>query len=379
MPDDKLLYTWLNSIESITPAKKNELLRHFGDIEALYNASPDDYKEIGIKSDMAPMQALSNKTLIFAESEISRAEDMGITLITQKDDRYPSSLLNLYDPPIMLYAVGDTSLLSNELSFCIVGSRHPSEYGITAAISVSSQLAQCGFTVVSGLAVGIDSAAHKGALRARGKTIGVAGCGLAVDYPSGNKALRDEIKEKGLIISEFSLDMNALAGNFPQRNRILSGLSLGVAVMEAGVRSGALITAKYAREQNKDVFALPGNITSPNSGGTNELIADGAQVLLSADAIIAEYMVRFPKLFEIGQKETEEIKAYSEEAYEAAVCFAEKEFDKKIVKALKKGELHVNEIVKLSGEDISKVNARLTMLQIKGIVREKPGRMYELN
>lgn len=372
MKDNTLLYIWLNSIEALSPARKRNLMEYFGDIDSLFGASEADYIKSGLKCETSALEALCRKNLDFAKTEFERAQNMGISLIPYGNRDYPPALYNIYDPPILLYAAGDVSLLQNELAFCIVGSRYSSEYGITAASSIAFKLAGAGFTIVSGLAVGIDSAAHKGALRARGKTIGVAGCGLTVDYPSGNRALRKEILEKGLIISEFPLDTNALAGNFPQRNRILSGLSLGTAVIEAGKRSGALITARYAREQNKDVFALPGNITSPNSSGTNELIADGAQVLLSAENILAEYFVRYPKYFR------QDFGSYSEEAYKSAACFYDDEFNDNIIKLLKDGEMHVDDIAKASGEDISKVNAHLTILQIKGLVREKPGRRYEL-
>ena len=241
----------------------------------------------------------------------TRAQKLGISFVCIEDEIYPENLLNIYDPPILLYAKGDMSLLKRELCFCIVGSRECSPYGLTAAMQISSQLAECGMVIVSGLAIGIDSAAHQGAMKVDGKTIGVAACGINVDYPAGNGAVRRKIAEDGLIISEFPLDYNVFPHNFHKRNRIMSGLSVGVAVIEAGLRSGALITARHAKEQNRDVFSLPGNITSRTAAGCNKLISEGVTPILGAETILSEYLLKYPHLFEIDDY-FEEYKAQQE-------------------------------------------------------------------
>ncbi|MBO4896944.1 MAG: DNA-processing protein DprA [Clostridia bacterium] len=376
---ETVYYLWLNLKEKISKSTKFELLEHFGSAEKLFKADKDAYNECRILSG-GDIEALCDKSLKEAEKELKKAQSMGVSLVTADSPEYPKELLNMPDPPVLLYAVGDTSLLNEKLPFCIVGTRHASGYGLSAAMQIAGQIAECGMTVISGCALGIDSAAHKGALLPHGKTIGVAGCGINVDYPSGNEALRREMREKGLIISEFPLDTPPYGHNFPIRNRLLAGLSLGVAVIEAGQRSGALNTAHHAWEQNKDVFALPGNITNKQSGGTNSLIADGASVLLGGDTIIGEYIMRYPKLFEIDEVIKDKNEPVLEDTRKVAGIFETDAADNesKALKILAEADAHIDDISREIGISAAEANVLMTMLQIKGKVLEKPGRIYTL-
>ncbi len=370
---------WLSLKDRISARVKFELLEYFKSAEKLYNADKEELSDCRFILDN-DIEALCDKSLKAAEKELKRAQSLGVSLVTAGSPGYPEELLNIPDPPVLLYAAGDLSLLSEKLPFCIVGSRHASQYGMTAAMQIAGQLAECGMTVVSGCALGIDSAAHKGALLSRGKTVGIAGCGINVDYPSGNEALRREMREKGLIISEFPLDTPPYGYNFPIRNRLLSGMSLGVAVIEAGQKSGALNTAHHAWEQNKDVFALPGNITNRGSGGTNSLIADGASVILGGDTIISEYIMRYPELFEIEEAIKKPEESVFQETNEMAEIFETdaSENEKKALSMLADGDAHIDDIARVTGISAAEANVLMTMLQIKGRVIEKPGRIYTL-
>ena len=242
--DRTIYFIWLNSTD-ISLSKKLRLLDCFGNCESVYFANESEYKETGFLS-AENIKLLLNKRLGFAEKEYERCLRLGIKLIPIGSGAFPPALSEIPDPPILLYAKGDVSLLQNRLAFCFVGSRKCTDYGITNSMKFALHLAQAGFVIVSGGAMGIDSAAHKGALIAHGKTIAVMGCGLDIDYPTGNKALRKEIAEKGLLISEYPLSTPAHAFNFPRRNRLLSGLSLGVAVMEKPVAFGLAVLAEEA-------------------------------------------------------------------------------------------------------------------------------------
>lgn len=379
--DKYIYYIWLNLMNF--PADfAARIVEYFGGAKGVYEAEKEDFEKCEF---VLPkhMEKLLDKKLKKAEAEYNRAQKLGISFVCIEDEIYPKNLLNIYDPPILLYAKGDLSLLKRELCFCVVGSRECSPYGLTASMQISSQLAECGMVIVSGLAIGIDSAAHQGAMKVKGKTIGVAACGLNVDYPAGNGAVRRKIAEEGLIISEFPLDYNALQHNFQKRNRIMSGLSIGVAVIEAGLKSGALITARHAKEQNRDVFALPGNITSRTAAGCNKLISEGVAPILGAETILSEYLPKYPNLFEIddyfeeykAQQEKEEVEFSDiKEQFESG---ADKE-EKLICNLLKKRDMNFEQLIEETGFETSKLNVLLTTMQISGLIYEKPGRNFAI-
>ncbi len=377
---DLVFLMWLHLKSSISPAKARGLIETFGSAEKVYLADKDAYLENGI-SNPHMLRELLDKSIKSADKEIEAAKRKGITLLGFGTSDYPPLLSEIADPPLILYVKGSVSVLHRRNMFCIVGTRRSTAYGMSAAIGVAEQLARCGMIIVSGVAVGIDSAAHRGAVRGGGQTIGIMGCGLDVDYPSENAAVRKAIVENGALISEFPLGTPPAGSNFPKRNRLLSAFSLGVAVMEAGERSGALITAKYAAEQGRDVFALPGNISNPMSSGTNRLIQDGAALLTGADAILAEYLVRYPEFFPIQeivaeQKENEEKEVVTEE--EAAILRDSQvtPHENKVYKFLKKEPMHTDELTRASGLDVREVQSIITMLQIKGKIKEHPGNRF---
>ena len=376
---ETVYFLWLSLKSKISLRTKFEILEHFGSAEKAYNADKNTLLECSFLLDN-DISALCDKNLKAAQKQLKKAQSIGAEIVLCNSPEYPKQLLNISNPPLLLYCMGDVSLLSEKLPFCIVGARHASDYGLTAAMQIAGQIAECGMTVISGCANGIDSAAHKGALLSGGKTIGVAGCGINVDYPKGNKALRKEMREKALIISEFPLDTPPFWYNFPVRNRVLAAMSLGVAVIEAGYRSGALNTAHHAWEQNKDVFALPGNITNKQSSGTNSLIADGASVILGGDTIVGEYIMRYPKLFEIDkviQKNADEIQ---KDTQETAKGFERdgKAIEKEALRMLSLSEMHIDDIAEKLRIPVAEANVLMTMLQIKGAVSEKAGRIYTL-
>ncbi len=377
---DPIYTMWLHLKNSISPSKAQELFSFFGSAEKIYLADKNSYVACGITNPQL-LRELLDKNIKSADKELNEAEKMGIKLLCYGTDNYPEILTEIPDPPLILYVLGDPGILHRRNIFCIVGARRSTAYGMSASIGVAEQLARCGMIIISGVAVGIDTAAHKGAVKANGQTIGVMGCGLDIDYPAENTKLRKEIIEHGALISEFPLGTPPVGSNFPMRNRLLSAFSLGVAVMEAGERSGALITAKYAAEQGRDVFALPGNISNPMSSGTNRLIQDGAALLTGADAILAEYLLRYPEFFPIHemleeQKERENRVVLTEQEAKSLQDLSVTSYEKILYSFLTDEPLHINELVRISGLEVQKVQSIITMLQIKGKIKEHPGNRF---
>ncbi|MFA6078307.1 MAG: DNA-processing protein DprA [Candidatus Omnitrophota bacterium] len=298
---------------------------------------------------------------------------MTIRKIAIADAEYPENLKNLHRPPKALYVNG-TLLERDKLAVALVGSRRASYYGIEACEKLAYDLAIRGVTIVSGMAIGIDTAAHKGALKAKGRTIAVMGSGHGVIYPAQNIKLYSDIVKSGAVVTEFENEMEPLPYNFPQRNRIISGLSIGVVVVEAARNSGALITADFALEQGRDVFAVPGRISSQTSSGTHALIKDGAKLVQSAEDIMEELsgfdVLSAPEAVkkERGEAITKKTKAY---VYNSLT-----ETERKIYKTLSDEPLHVDEIMGLSGLDPAKGSKALLSLQIKDLIKELPGKQF---
>ncbi len=262
---------------------------HFGDPVTLYEAGHSEWVNSGVfsESDSKNLVAYSPSQ---SYSVMKSCEQNGWHIITYDDDLYPSRLREIKNPPFVLYVSGDPSVLDSAVSIGIVGTRDASEYGLNVASSISSSLAQAKAVIVSGGALGIDSAAHLGAIEAGGKTIAVLGCGLGSNYLSANESLRIEIANNGAVISEFVPFSEPSKTTFPIRNRIISGITLGTVVVEAGEKSGSLITARLALEQGRDVFAVPGEVTNSNYFGTNNLIRDGAKSVFSYMDILDSYI-----------------------------------------------------------------------------------------
>lgn len=280
-------WIWLASVEGLGPVKKFALLNKFETAKRIYNATEKEILKVDGMSDkiVQNMQKAKDAKLLEKYEKYILKND--IKIINILDDNYPDKLKNIYAPPITIFAKGDISLL-NSKSIAIVGSREPSKYGICVAEKFSKELSKEGITIVSGLARGIDTFAHIGALSSFGKTIAVLGSGIDVVYPKENAKYYREISEKGLIISEYIVGTAPESKNFPQRNRIISGLSDGVLVVEARKNSGTMITTDFALEQGKELYVIPGNITSNLSAGTNNLIKEGAKLVTDVCEILED-------------------------------------------------------------------------------------------
>lgn len=281
-------WIWLSQIEGLGPIKKLKLLEKFGTPEKIYKIPKKELLSVeGISGKVADsiIQSKDEELIKKYEAYILKND---ISLINITDENYPENLRNIYAPPITLYTKGDLNLLKTT-GIAVVGCRLPSEYGKIVSRKLSEEIASKGFTIISGLASGIDSIAHKSALKSCGKTIAVLGSGIDIVYPSENRELYVEIAEKGLIISEYIVGTPPNAENFPQRNRIISALSDGVLVIEAKKKSGTMITTDYALEQGKELYVIPGNITSSTSEGTNNLIKEGAKMVTSINDILEDF------------------------------------------------------------------------------------------
>ncbi|HLV08841.1 MAG TPA: DNA-processing protein DprA, partial [Halanaerobiales bacterium] len=287
------------------------------------------------------------------------------------DDEYPEELKSLYDPPPVLYYKGDFSFIEPAVS--IIGSRRCTAYGRKTAERLAYDLVQCGISIVSGMARGIDTHGHIGALKGKGKTIAVLGSGLDIIYPPENKDLFQEIQKSGVVISEYPPGVKPHPGNFPQRNRIISALSLGVVVVEAADRSGSLITADLALEQGREVFAVPGNIDRVTSRGCNNLIKRGAKLVSNIEDIMEELF-----LFKNKKRDNnfqQESKTNNEERNKSYPSLSEDE--RKIIDIVQEEiEIHINKIVEKSGFNISQVNTILLKLELKGLVSREAGKKY---
>ena len=331
-----------------------------------------------------------------AESVIEECEKKDIFILTPDDADYPSKLKTIYDPPAVLYAYGDLSCLNDELTLGVVGTRYPSGYGINAAGKISAELAKVGFTIVSGFAAGIDSAAHRGAMSAGGKTVAVLGCGVDVIYPKDNENIYEELADKGVFISEYPPGTPPLGKNFPLRNRIISGISLGIFVVEAPLRSGALITAETALEQERDVFCLPPHdIFDRNFEGVVKYLREGAFPVFSHLDIIYEYCTNYShKLSPVSpsdeygsprgsethspKKETRKSTKRPEKKPPAFDLSSLSGSQRTIVKLLIKHDHHVDELCEKSGLDMPDLLAELTDLEVSGFVASLPGNIYTL-
>ena len=273
----QLYWLALHLVPGLGTSQAVRLIGKLGTPQAVFHATLTELESCGLRAGVG-QSILSGVSFEDAAAEADRVRAAGVEVITFHDPRYPDSLKEIYDPPMLLYARGRSDLL-RAFQIAIVGSRRPSTYGVAVSEKLSGELAGVGLVVTSGLARGIDTAAHRGALRAGGNTIAVLGCGLDVVYPSENRKLVAEIADKGLVISEFPMATASFPQNFPIRNRIISGMSLGVMIVEAAQYSGSLITARLALDQGREVFAVPGSIASRLSWGPNLLIKQGATLV----------------------------------------------------------------------------------------------------
>lgn len=314
------------------------------------------------------------------EKEIERAGKLGISLITCRDPLYPQDLLNIYDFPPLLYVQG--RLEGDDINIAVVGSRLASSYGKFVTEKLCRELALKGITTVSGLARGIDAAAHRGALAGHGRTIAVLGCGADIVYPPENEKLFAEIAAHGAVITEFPLGTPPHGPNFPARNRIISGLSLGVVVVEAGFKSGSLITAKIALEQGREVFAVPGGIDAAGSKGTNKLLKEGAKLVENTDDILEEVIPRIKSRRQIKTAPAAAASPQKDQAAKTSPPPAGQELhgdrEHALLQLISAKPVGVDALITGTGLPAAETLSLLLNMELRGLIRQLPGKMYIL-
>ena len=373
MDFDNLKY-WiaLKSIPGVGNVTFPALVDRFGSLRAIFSTpAPQLAATPGIsKKAASAISCFSDWDKI--KLDLDRMVKADIQIITYLDDLYPAKLLNIYDRPAFIYVKG--TLTKDEINIAMVGSRQASTYGKYTTEKISRGLSIKGVTIVSGLARGIDSAAHRGAITGQGRTIAVMGSGLDVIYPPENKKLYTEIVQNGAVISEYAPGTPPLASNFPARNRIISGMSYGVVVVEAGEKSGSLITARLALEQGREVFAVPGSIDSTGARGTNKLIKQGAKLIENIDDILEDIL---PQIEKAPPPAIASVK--SSIAIEPPITAKLNAIEQIIIDFISTNNLHVDEIIAATELAPAEVLSSLMLLELKVIIKQHPGKFFTRN
>lgn len=416
-------WVWLSCLTDLSPKNRWELLELFGDPELIYHADEKQLLERCHLSERDRQLVLS-KSLNRANEVLERCREERINILTLRDAAYPKRLKNIFAPPAVLYVKGRLPAMDEEAAIAIVGTRRATPYGIKMAKGMAAEITAGGGMVVTGLAQGVDSAAAQGALYAGGACVGVLGCSISEVYPAWNTALYSDVAAAGALVSEYPQGTPIAPHRFPERNRIMSGLSVGTVIIEAPARSGALITANLALEQGREVFALPGNADAPNSFGSNKLIREGAGLITCGWDVLEEFQRHFPEKLKKPEKEVLSDMRLREErapkiqaasagrkpaAYSAEtgqgfaklrVSTGRKRIDKqnpreysdlreqmkaltenqlKIISVMDKPSMHVDDIIDAAALSASAVLSELTILQIKGFVTGESGKRFTLN
>jgi DNA processing protein len=358
------LKSWLalSCVPNVGPIRFISLVKHFGSPEAVLSAAE---KQLSNLPDVGPVIASNIKRKVdwkLAEQQLELMEKNQVQLLTFKDDTYPENLKSIYDPPPFLFIKGETGE-DDKNAIAIVGCRAASPYGKQIAEKIGRELAKRGITIISGLAWGIDSIGHLAALKENGRTIAVFGSGLDVIYPSENRKLAERIIQNGAILSEFLLGTKPEKQNFPKRNRLISGLSLGVVIIEAGAQSGALLTAGHALEQNREVFAVPGNVGAKTSEGTNKLIKQGAKLVTKVEDILEELKM----ITTLQQKEKSKIEKDLSQL---------SEIEKDIYNLITVRPYHIDKIAQNTNVPTSQALSALLSLELKGFIKQLSGKMF---
>ncbi len=364
----------LNMIRGIGSRTANQLIDRLGSPAQIFAASRLSLEKEGLKPETI-RELHDSEILEKANAEIERLEQLGARVVTLNDEEYPPLLREIHDPPIALYVRGDLKKACDQPCLAVVGSRRSSTYGLNAAQSLSRDLAANGLTIISGMARGIDASAHRGALEAGGLTIAVVGTGLEMTYPKEHKKLEDEIAASGAVISEFPLGTPPLPQNFPYRNRVLSGLGFGVLIVEAAEHSGSLITARLAYEQGREVFAVPGNITSQTSFGPNYLIKDGAKLVQQWQDVVEELPRDVKeKILGVRRPKQDDEQSNVQPIFEA-VALTE---DERRVFDLLTADVpsHVDQLLISSGMNSSELMTALLGLEMKDRIKQLPGKSF---
>jgi DNA processing protein len=364
-PTKKAPWIALQILPGIGSVTLRRLIDHFGSAEAALQAARDDLDAIRWLSPRICEVLKKGPDPGAVERCVMTLERLGAWVLTYLDEAYPPLLKEIPDPPAVLYGLGNPAHLHGR-SIAIVGSRNASPYGSMAAKKLSTALARQGFTVVSGLALGIDTAAHESALQAGGATVGVKGCGIDYLYPRQNRKLFLRMAEKGAVVTEFPPGVLPEPKNFPIRNRIISGLSMGVIVVEAGMKSGSLISASCALEQGREVMAVPGNIFSHTSRGTHWLLKQGARLVEDLSDVIDELGV---------QRKNTAPKTEPETRDRATPVLSSEE--RALFERLGPYPLHIDDLAHLSGLSVGQVSGLLLQMELKDVVQALPGQLYQ--
>ena len=362
MAEDIFYWLALSLVPGVGSILIKRLLERFKTPEAVFRAPMKELLKIEGLGERVAGEIQIGPLEKVVRRELSLLKEAGGKIITIKDDDYPKRLKDIYDPPALLYVRGELRS-EDELAIAVVGSRKTSPYGRWFTEKIGQDLARHGITVVSGMARGIDSIAHKGALQGSGRTIAVLGCGVDVIYPSENRNLFYQIIEQGAILSEFPMKSVPEGGHFPRRNRIISGLSIGVVIVQASAKSGSLITAGYALEQGREVFAVPGNVGAEGSRGTNQLIKEGAKLVTSTEDILEEILPQWRREKETTSPTEVPVPDLSGE-------------EKALYRFLGETPLHIDAIIRETQLDPGKVSSLLLNLELKGLIDQWPGKCF---
>ncbi len=353
----------LNMLPTVGPVRLRKLLEVFGEPQRVLAARRDQLRKVeGIGHDVAD-QISGWESIVDLDAELKRIREFGATVITQESTSYPKTLSEIHAPPIVLYVWGELQDRDHH-AIGVIGARRTTHYGMESAKKLAYQLAYAGLTVISGLARGIDTAAHQGALAAKGRTVAVIGSGLSKLYPPENRALAEKIRNgNGAIVSEFSMEIEPDRQTFPMRNRIISGWSHGVLVVEAGLNSGALITASQALEQGRSVYAVPGQINAPSAIGSNRLIQQGAKLVMSAGDILDDLQILLPETRPSAEAAARPLPPLSAD-------------ERRVFDAIDASETPIDRISARCDLPSATVSSTLLRLELKHLVKQLPGKYF---
>jgi DNA processing protein len=367
--EDLKYWVALKSVPGIGTVNFTALADKFGLLSAVFAAPIAKLKETTGISKVIAEEIINFNDWDKVKKELELLDKNKVNIITYHDELYPRRLLDVYDRPPYIYVRGN--LNSGDINIAMVGSRQASAYGKYTTERISRELAMRGVTVVSGMARGIDSAAHRGALTAHGRTVAVLGSGLDVIYPPENRKLFEDIIQSGAVISEYPLGTPPRSSNFPARNRIISGMAYGVVIVEAGEKSGSLITARLALEQGREVFAVPGSIDSAGSRGTNKLIKQGAKLIENTDDILEEILPQIERISKPAFKPDTE-----EDTGEYAKTLSGT--DRRIIDFVSRGSIHIDDLISSTGLSSADILSALTAMELKGVIQQHPGKFFSL-
>src|SRR5438105_10172049 len=353
----------LNMLPTMGPVRLRKLLEVFGTPEQILSAKRDQLRRVdGIGNEVVD-QITSWESIVDLTAELERIREFGAEVITQQSATYPKSLREIHSPPIVLYVWGEIQD-RDQHAIGIIGARRTTHYGMESAKKLSYQLAYAGLTVISGLARGIDTAAHQGALAAKGRTVAVIGSGLAKLYPPENAALAEKIRlGNGAIVSEFSMEIEPDRQTFPMRNRIISGWSHGILVVEAGLNSGALITVSQALEQGRSIYAVPGHINAPSAQGSNRLIQQGAKLVMDASDLLDDLQILLPETKPLPDAAVRDLPLLTAD-------------ERCVYDAIEATETSIDDIAAKSKLPSGTVSSTLLRLELKRLVKQLPGKYF---